>query len=422
MNRLNKLFLLLFSIFLIFNGNINSAEIYKRDSLNVLAEFSLFNEYQKNNDFINAVSHGWNVINTKPKAFIKYKIFEKMSDVLFYLHDSTSISELEKNKYADTTVYLYNRAIEYDPDNCGYYLIKKAFVLENWKKTEIWEIISAYENAFNKDPKIDDYYKDKLGLLYYNNNNDSNGYKEKALSLYLKFQKNDPKNELWNERVNQLTKNVSRSSDNFEKSWNENKKDVTLALNYVNVCLKNKEYEKAIEPLEYLIEIYPEEIAYLKKIVLCYYKAGLKDKSINGYKHLIKLEPENKQNYVSIAILYKELNQLSLSKEYLQQALKVDPKWDYPVYIEAQLYEQSVRDCGVLDFMDKCVYQYALNTYLTCKNMAGEYSSKSMDRIKALSNSVPNKDDYFFRSLKKGTKVKLEGKCYNWINGYIIVP
>ncbi|MFH0734444.1 MAG: tetratricopeptide repeat protein [bacterium] len=419
---MNKLFLLLFSLFLIFNENINSAEIYKRDSLNVLAEFSLFNEYQKNNDFVNAVSHGWNVINNKPKAFIKYKIFEKMSDVLFFLHDSTSISELEKSKYTDTIIYLYDRAIEYDSDNCSYYFIKKAFVLENWKKAEISEIISAYENAVNKDAKIDDYYKDKLGLLYNNNNNDSNGYKDKALSLYLKFQKNDPKNELWNDRVSQLTKNGSRGFENSEKSWNDNKKDVTTALNYANVCLKNKEYEKAIEPLEFLIEKYPDEIAYVKKIVLCFYKAGLIDKAINGYKKLINLEPDNKQNYVSIAILYKELNQLSLSKEFLQKALNFDPKWDYPVYIEAQLYEQSVRDCGSLDFMDKCVYQYALNKYLTCKNMSGEYSSKSADRIKALSNSVPNKDDYFFRSLKKGTKVKLEGKCYNWIGGYIIVP
>ena len=167
---------------------------------------------------------------------------------------------------------------------------------------------------------------------------------------------------------------------------------------------------------------YPEEIVYLKKLVLCFYKSGLKEKAVDGYKKLISLEPGEKQNYVSVAILYKELNQLSNSFDYLLKALKVDPKWDYPIYIEAQLYEQSARNCGSLEFMDKCVYLYALNTYINCKNISGEYSAKASERIKTLSNTVPTKDDYFFRNLKKGTKVKLEGKCYNWIGGFIVVP
>ena len=133
---------------------------------------------------------------------------------------------------------LYNKAIENDFENSSNYLIKKAFVLENWKKSDLIEIINVYQNAINKDPQIDDFYKDKLGLLYVNNSNDSNGYKDKALSLYKVYKNNNPKNELWTQRINELTGNNSNNLDVSQNAWFDDKDDITKALNYANTCLK----------------------------------------------------------------------------------------------------------------------------------------------------------------------------------------
>jgi hypothetical protein len=101
--------------------------------------------------------------------------------------------------------------------------------------------------------------------------------------------------------------------------------------------------------------------------------------------------------------------------------MNVSPDWDYPDMIEAQLYEQAARACD-FDFMAKCVYLLAVNTYRKAANLNGQYSSAASERIKALANSIPTKEDYFFRKLKSGDSVKIEGPCYDWIQRSITVP
>ena len=68
---------------------------------------------------------------------------------------------------------------------------------------------------------------------------------------------------------------------------------------------------------------------------------------------------------------------------------------DYPYFIEAQLYEQGARACD-FDFMAKCVYLLAVNTYRKAASMGGQFASPAAERIKTLANSIPTKEDYFF--------------------------
>ncbi len=70
---------------------------------------------------------------------------------------------------------------------------------------------------------------------------------------------------------------------------------------------------------------------------------------------------------------------------------------------------------GEFDFIDKCVYQLAVDTYRKVRNMGGTYAPSATERIKALSNSVPQQEDYFFQKIKSGTVIKIKGKCYDWI-------
>jgi len=72
--------------------------------------------------------------------------------------------------------------------------------------------------------------------------------------------------------------------------------------------------------------------------------------------------------------------------------------------------------------MDKCVYQLAVDTYRKAVNIGGSSAANARERIQALANSVPQKEDYFFRKLRSGSEVKIEGACYNWIGKSIIIP
>jgi hypothetical protein len=115
------------------------------------------------------------------------------------------------------------------------------------------------------------------------------------------------------------------------------------------------------------------------------------------------------------------MGQYSISRSFLYKASKADPSWDYPVFIEAQLYETAARNCG-FEFMDKVVYQLAVDTYLKAARIGGSFSAPASSRVKALSNSIPQKEDYFFRKINSGDTIKIEGKCYDWIGKSIIAP
>ena len=96
MRPLRILPILLFALFLCSSPSARGIEFTsysESDSLNLLAEYSLFHEYHKNDDFESALPHGWNVINSNPEQFLKYRIFKKMEEILWFMHDSVDATD-----------------------------------------------------------------------------------------------------------------------------------------------------------------------------------------------------------------------------------------------------------------------------------------------------------------------------------------
>ncbi|MDQ7816965.1 MAG: tetratricopeptide repeat protein [Melioribacteraceae bacterium] len=383
--------------------------------------FSLFYEYHKNKDFVSAIDYGWQVVNGDPSPWLRYKIFPKMEEILWYLHDSSKVTDQGKTAIKDTMMYFYDRAIKYEPNLEGYYTARKAYVKEVWIKSSPLEIVPLYEHAISKDPYLDNFYKDRLGVLYVANASDENGYKLKALDLYSNLAEAEPDNPLWNQKLETIAENIDELVAITKKSWEFDKENLEKAWKYASTCMRAQDYEQARIPLEFLTANAPEVINYWKQLASVYEKLDLNDKAINAYKKLIELQPDNRDNLFNLALVYKRIEQLSVSRTYLQRAMKVDPNWDYPVFIEAQLYEQGARACE-FDFMAKCVYLLAVNSYRKAASMGGQFSSTSSERVKALQNSVPTKEDYFFRKLKSGDVIKIEGPCYSWIDRSVSVP
>lgn len=389
---------------------------------NLIAEFSLFYESYKNKDYVSAEPHGWIVIDTDPSDFLKYRPFKKMEEILYYMHDSVATTEEEKDSYVGKAIKLYDRAIEVGAKNPEYFIMKKAFVVEQWSKVRPAEKVEAYILALEKNPDADPFYKDRLGLLYAANATEENGYKLKALELYLKLAEEDPENDVWIQRINSLADDIDQLVQFMKKAWDLDKENLEKAWKYAEMCGKAEQYEKALEPLEFLVNKNPEVVTYWKKLASLYQKIDRTDDAIKAYKTLIKLDPTNRDNYFNIAIIYNKLDQLSVARSYLQKASKASAEpWDMPVYVEAQLYEKAASQSGSFEFMDKCVYKLASDTYRQAIRLDGPMSSASADRVKSLENTVPQKEDYFFRNFKSGDIIKIEGPTYGWINRRIIV-
>jgi len=401
-----------------------TSKIEYSDSLSPMAIFSLFYSYYTNKDYKSSLPYGWQIVETDPKPFLKYHPFTKMADMLWYQHDSVATTQPEKEQLADTLLYLLNIGMRYISDSTKLSDFNKmeGVIFETWYETpEIDSAVSHYEKALALNPSLEDYYKDRLGLLYIKLSTDDESYKMKALELYSKMSEQDPSNPTWVSRIEGLAENIDELIDITKKAWDLEKNNTEKAWKYASLCIKAEEYEKAIEPLQFLIEKSPEVVNYRVQLARAYTKLEEFSKALKEYKQLIKLDPKNRDYYVNTAIIYKDMDQLSVARSYLEKAMKVDPTWDYPHYILGTIYEQSARSCK-FDFDAKIVYLLASTEYRKAVNLKGTYASVAAERISALKDSVPQKEDYFFRKLKSGDKVKVKGSCFGWIKRTVIVP
>ena len=80
-------------------------------------------------------------------------------------------------------------------------------------------------------------------------------------------------------------------------------------------CVKElDDYEAAIEPLKFLIEQNPEVINYWNEIARAYQKSDQTDMAVNSYKELINLQPDNRDSYFNLALLYKDMGNFLLQE------------------------------------------------------------------------------------------------------------
>ncbi len=386
--------------------------------------FSLFYEAFRTKDFNFAYEKGWPVINKYVEKFLQYKPFDKMDKVITHMHDSVATTDEERQKYADELLILFDKAIETpnvkSPEN---FIIRKPYIIEIWTDAPVEEKISAYLEAFGKLETVNSFYRNRLGQLYEKNISDENDYKLKAIDVYSELAELEPENDLWNQiLIRIIGDNPEELADVRKRSWDLDREDTGKAYAYAETCIRFQFFERAVEPLVFLTQKSPEVINYWRKLATVYTRLDQNDNSINAYKTLIELEPENRENYYNLALIYKNLEQLSVSRSYLQKGSNASEEpWDLPVYLEAQLYEQAARDCG-FEFEDRLVYLLAVNTYRKAANIGGPNSAAARERINALSSSVPQQEDYFFRKLTSGTVLKIEGRCYGWINRTVTVP
>lgn len=395
----------------------------KADSINVMVEASLFFEAYKNKQYdLWTLEKGLNVVKVKPDFMPKYTIYRKIDKVIWEIHDDSTTAPEIQLALADTAINLYENAIKYDSEYAGTYLVRKGYILDKWKGEPPEVSIAAYEEGLSLGTEIatQTYYMDQLGQLYKNNMNSENDYQIKALEIYSKLSEMEPDNARWLSMIESLAENDEELVEILKQAWYLDKDNEEKAWKYVRMCKRVDEYEKAIEPLTFLVEKNPDVVNYWNELARAYSKIGQTNNAISSYKKLINLQPDNRESYFNLALIYKDLDQLSVARSYLNKASSVSPGWDAPIYIEASLYEQAARNCG-FEFEDKLVYQLAVDTYKQVQRMGGENAASAAARVQALQNSIPTKEDYFFRKKRNGDVIKIEGRCYDWIGKSITV-
>ena len=389
------------------------------DSLETLKLYSLFSEYHKNKDYASALPYGWDVLACDKSKFAKW-IYYKMEDCLWQLHDSSDVSAVEKKAIEDSMLNFYNMAIKYYPDAKAYFQVRKAFVAETWLNMSADSVIAMYVKAEEYNPDMDSYYYNRLGQLYIANMSDDNDYKSKAIDVYTKLAVREPDNPEWPNILSTLVENVGQLLDIRKKNWELDKDNLEKAWVYASECLRAQDYQRAIEPLEFLVKKSPDTENYLVQLATAYTKVGRSEDAEAVYQKLLKLDPNNKDFYFNLGLIYKQQGKLSKARQYFEIANDKAGGWGEAIFSIGLLYEQAARNC-TFDFKTKLVYLLAQETYRRAVSIDPNLT-QARDRIGALSGSIPTQEDWFFNKYKSGDVIPITGDCFTWIGKSVTVP
>jgi len=389
------------------------------DSLETLKLYSLFSEYHKNKDYQSALPYGWQVLECDKKKFAKW-IYYKMEDCFWYVHDSTDTEITEQFFVEDSILAFYDMSIMYYPDAMAYFQVRKAFVSETWLNLDAEVCIAEYQKAAEYNPEMDTYYYNKFGQIYIANMSDENDYKFKAIDIYTMLAVREPDNPEWPRILSTLVDDVGQLLDIRKKNWELDKDNLEKAWTYASECLRAQDYERAIEPLEFLTQKSPETLNYWNQLATAYNKVGRLQDAEAAYQKLLTLDPSNKDFYFNLGLIYKEQGKLSKARQYFESANSKAGGWGMAIFSIGLLYEQSARNC-TFDFNTKLVYLLAQDTYRRAVNIDPSLS-QARDRISALSSSVPTQEDWFFHKKKSGDVIPITGDCFTWIGKSVTVP
>jgi tetratricopeptide (TPR) repeat protein len=250
--------------------------------------------------------------------------------------------------------------------------------------------------------------------------NDENNYKIKAIDIYTKLAVREPDNPEWPRILSTLVDDVGQLLDIRKKNWEFDKDNLEKAWTYASECIRAQDYERAIEPLEFLTQKSSETINYWNQLATAYNKVGRYNDAENAYQKLLQLDPNNKDFYFNLGLIYKEQGKLSKARQFFESANDKSGGWGMAIFSIGLLYEQSARDCK-FDFGTKLVYLLAQDTYRRAVSI-NQSLAQARDRIGALSNSVPSQEDWFFNKYKSGDVIPITGECFTWIRKSVTVP
>ncbi|WP_072150116.1 tetratricopeptide repeat protein [Candidatus Kryptobacter tengchongensis] len=414
---------------LFFISGVIFAQGTQQDSIEVLKNWSLFYEYFKTGDYVSAFPYGWKVMEMQPTRFkTLYKAMEKI-----YLKFYEEAPPEKKTQYADTLLIIYDNAIKYHPENASEYYLRKGYVLENYYTNREIEAIQAYEKGIDLDfEHIEFYYIDRLGVLYIKHMEENPEYREKAIELYRKVLDKDPQNVTANDRLRALVKDISELIELNKKRLEVDPENTELIWTIANLYIRAEDYRNAIPYLEKLTKKFPDNETYWNRLGYCYQRVGEYKKAIDVYNRSLKINPDAKEIILNIAVCYRELDNFEQARIWARRAMAKDKNWGRPYLEIAQIYEAAVAKCvkttkggdwTKIDFVDKLVYQLAVEYYELAKKIDPSVANEANQRIKNLETLVPTQEDYFFnkRKIKEG-KIAITGGCYDWIGESITVP
>lgn len=396
---------------------------YGKDSVQCMMNLSLYKEYVKQKNYIEALP-GWRKVFADCPRSTK-NIYIDGAKIYRYLIKKEK-DEAVKKKLVDTLMMIYDQRIKYFAHE-GQNSARKAVDLYRFDKSrynEVYDLATkSYKILKDKTPAADMVvlFQASLKKLQKNEIDKAQLINDfSTASAVLDKQYNTQQDQKRKDRIKKYQEAIE---DLFAKSgvadcktlvgiyspkFEANKDNVDFLKQVLKIldkigCTDDDLYAQAAEAL-YKQEPSAEAAYGLAKVFL---KGGKYSKAVEYYKEAINhtdSATEAKADYYFelATILGGKLGQNEAARSYAYKALAIRPNWGEPYLLIGNLYAGSSKKCGDDEFHQKAVFWAAVDKFIKAKAVDPSCAEKANKFINKYSAYFPDKENAFFNNVKEG--------------------
>lgn len=403
---------------------------YGSDSLTCVTNLSLYREFYKQNNFIDAYPHWKWAFNNCP-----------ISSKNLYLHGAKMISAKidettdtsMREKLVDTLMMLYDQRIKYFNQE-GYVLGRKGIDFYTYcpEKTEqLYQIFKkSIEISGNKSEAavLEYYFSTLIGMVSLDKMEkvaiiDAYDQLSEIIDYNIKDKADKPKPLA---RWESTKANIESAFEPFatcpelvsiyQKKFEANPEDIELLKKVTNVldrkgCTSTDLFFQTTEKLHSLEP--SAQSAYLMGSL--YIGKENMTKAANYLSQAAQLyeEPENKVRALNLLanIQFNQRN-YTQARATAQKILQINPNYGKAYILIGDLYANSAANCTDDDMSGKTVFWAAVDKYIKARSVDSSVESEANQKIGQYSPHFPAKEDLFFRDMVEGASYTVG--C--WIN------
>jgi tetratricopeptide (TPR) repeat protein len=363
---------------------------------NIRQWYSFGSEYYKNKNYKSALPYLWKVFINDSTKYAR-NAARKIADSYFQLQQ------------ADSTLLICYRGLAVFPDHVILHYFA-GFIQDNLGKVEC--AIPHYEALVADNPEKTEYLE-KLAFLYYKMDN------EKAIEMQNKLVQLKPTNSKYANDLalySEYFYGAGGGLDAFKKAWENDPENIDFAFKYGKAAYNAGEYKAALTPLNAVIKKDPNHVEAHQLIAMSDESLENYNEAISEYKKILQIEPQNADIMCAIASDYRNMNQFSNARYWVNKALQAKPGFGRAHMIMAEIYESAVPYCQdkgkrKRKYDDGLVYEKAKTEYQKALKDPN-YTADARRRINSLVPYLPTDEEKFMNQNRKN----LKDPCYtSWI-------
>jgi tetratricopeptide (TPR) repeat protein len=284
--------------------------------------------------------------------------------------------------YASKAIEAYKKAYAIDPQSP---IIGERLAEMYWKAQRVRDAVNEANEILKHDPNDLATHR-LLGRIYLRSLGDVNGPSGvqsemvvKAIAEYAEVHRLDPSDQeaaLWLARLYRLHNEPDKAEDVLKKILQEDAGNEAAVEQLTQLLLDENKADDAIQLLEGMTahsnsatlfdllgdaytqnhnyakaegayrkasELDPTELSHLRGLGQTLLSEEKYADALTVYQKLVDLMPDDSDNYLRIAQIYRELHQLDKAEEYLVKARQYNPGSLEVLYNEAMIYEAQGR-------------------------------------------------------------------------------